>query len=759
MLTTLVRILRSTAAAVPPHVLVATTTGLLLGIMEMLVRPPPEGAPLWLAGMLGALLGAQLGVLIGVFQAVAVELVRWLGERTNLWTWITRHTDTDREAPREPVVGLHAAIAAAIVTGVGVLGVLVVVFDAVLGASDSGVAPRLAMIAVVVGIGGGVFAIVLTQWLVRPVRWLDRRVTLPRPHNALGRYVCFVVVPVGLPLATILARDAAILGAYTVVLWVAVFLVFEGLLWFVAPRAARQALWTVGAVRVAAVVVAVVAATLALFASQPSANEIARKGVYSRVAVGTLRNITDVDRDGSSSLYGGGDCAPFSAALHPRTFDVPGNGIDENCDGADAEARSGQVMAVPTFLGDLSVAELEPRKYNIVWVIVDAARADHCHIHGYKPDTTPYLDELVKESLVFDNAYSQSSATMLSIPSMLTGLRPGGLDWVKRRRLSLHERHTTLAEHLEQAGYRTGIVADKYIKDYIGGALQGYDVVEDNWLDGSRMPWYRRNAAVATTLAIRILERGRWLNSETPFFLTVYSADPHHPYDRHGEGFPKLGSGKLGRYDSEIAFADRYTGMLVDYLRYNEIWDDTIFVFTADHGEEFGEHGGEKHAATCHEESTHVPLLVRIPGVEGRKITQRVALTDIVPTLLEVLGLDQGQMELDGQSLLVPVFQPDAVPPDRPIFCDVLSQTTKQGEFFRQSVRIGERALFHDRVAQTFAYYDTTNDRAELSDILQSSGEDDTIARMKELLDAELVSNLRELRLTGTGTAQDDDDD
>src|SRR5690606_33198820 len=113
---------------------------------------------------------------------------------------------------------------------------------------------------------------------------------------------------------------------------------------------------------------------------------------------------------------------------------------------------------------------------------------------------------------------------------------------------------------------------------------------------------------------------------------------------------------------------------------------------------------------TCYEESTHVPLVVRVPHLRGRRVSQRVALTDIVPTLLELTSIDAGDMTLDGQSLLLPAFAPRAVAKDRPVTCAVLSQKAKQGDFFRQSVRSAHRALMHDRVANTFEYYDVSKD-------------------------------------------------
>src|SRR5690606_21386370 len=115
-----------------------------------------------------------------------------------------------------------------------------------------------------------------------------------------------------------------------------------------------------------------------------------------------------------------------------------------------------------------------------------------------------------------------------------------------------------------------------------------------------------------------------------PFLLVVYMHNPHAPYDARPEYGADYGKKARDRYDAEITFADRATGFLVDYLRYRRAWDQTVLVHTSDHGEEFGEHGGKTHASTCHRESTHVPLVVRIPKVAAARVATPVALVDVV---------------------------------------------------------------------------------------------------------------------------------
>ena len=124
--------------------------------------------------------------------------------------------------------------------------------------------------------------------------------------------------------------------------------------------------------------------------------------------------------------------------------------------------------------------------------------------------------------------------------------------------------------------------------------------------------------------------------------------------------------------------------------------NDTIVVFNADHGEDFGEHGETTHGYTCNRQGVHVPLIVKIPGVKPKRIDTPVALLDIVPTLLEAIGEVPGAMQFDGQSLLVPAFAPTRIDAARPFFCSTLLQDETHANFFIRGVRAGTQAYVHD---------------------------------------------------------------
>ena len=121
-------------------------------------------------------------------------------------------------------------------------------------------------------------------------------------------------------------------------------------------------------------------------------------------AVNTLQKSTDLDRDGSSSWFGGGDCAPLDATRSPVARDIPANSIDEDCDGEDA-GKQEDPSAIRTYYGKLTPSQQRP--YNVLWVMVDALRAQSMSVYGYERETTPFLSSLAKEAWVFDEAYSQ----------------------------------------------------------------------------------------------------------------------------------------------------------------------------------------------------------------------------------------------------------------------------------------------------------------------------------------------------------------
>jgi len=200
----------------------------------------------------------------------------------------------------------------------------------------------------------------------------------------------------------------------------------------------------------------------------------------------------------------------------------------------------------------------------------------------------------------------------------------------------------------------------------------------------------------------------------------------------------------ISAYDRCIAHFDNMLRFLTSYLEQAGVWNDTIVILTADHGEEFGEHGGAIHSVTCYAESVHVPLVVRIPGFEPQRISSRVALTDLVPTLLEVMSLSVDRNSLDGQSLFIPALAPERAHSDRPIFCSIFQLLGGRKNFFTRSVRTDKHVLVYEALSDRVELYDAVADPGETENLAQSSPE--IVEELRPLLGASATGNLWEAR-------------
>lgn len=725
----------------------ATASGAAVGALEAGVFSTPAEITASTALVVGAGVVGGAAASLGLAQAAASWVWRRVAASTGMDLWFRRATDRTDGAERKPVLDLHAGGLGVLAGGAAFVVGMSQVIPRLLHLDDEDFAPRLGVFLVSAGLVAAVgLGLVVARALLPILAHLDRKLRLPVPAAPSLRYLVYVAFPVAFGVAPFLYVNREDLGIFAVPFWVLVFIVAQGALGVCLgpvlsqrPRWARRGKW--------AVLLGASGATIAsawLLGQRPEIAGWVRTTTTVEAAARALRVLTDVDRDGESSLFGGRDCAPFDPAIHPLAFDEPGNGVDENCDGKDATLH---VDDHPVFSDALSPEQV--RHYNVVWVIVDAVRADHTSLHGYEEPTTPYLDELAGDSLVFERAFSQSSATMLSMPSMFLGRNPGSISWMKKLRVEPRPGQRLLAERLGELGYRTGIVFSKYVPKYIPSIQEGFEFRALASTVTKKSSWYSGRAGAAVTHAIDFLgEDADFPDSDVPFFLTVYIPDPHHPYDEHGFGIDDFGKGPEARYDQEIAFSDRHIGFLAGFLIYSGLWEDTIFIVTSDHGEEFGEHGGTKHASTCYRESTHVPLLVHVPGIESRRVKQPVALTDIVPTVLELVGAQDAESELDGQSLLVPALKPELTSSERPIHCSVISQRAKQGHFLRRAVRAGKWLLVHEMISGAYELYDTQSDPAEAHDMYAKMADDPAIAALRTTLARTLTGDLSQNLLT-----------
>jgi arylsulfatase A-like enzyme len=369
-----------------------------------------------------------------------------------------------------------------------------------------------------------------------------------------------------------------------------------------------------------------------------------------------VRAANDLDRDGFGSLLGENDCDALDKRVHPGATDLPDDGIDQNCDGRDFTLRptplpSGPTVEVP--------AQFKRSDWNILLITVDTVRYDHTSFGGYKEskqrDTTPRLAELVKKSTSFSFCNAPSAGTMASIPAILTSkffhsglaldenLPPGTPPKIKGE-------NTTLPELLKRAGYRTGVVASHhYWNDW--GLDQGVDDY-DNQIGKNSDPYIVAAHKVTDhTLAWISRQQGhKW-------FMWAHYIDPHGRYVAHPDVID-YGATEPDRYDAELRWTDQQLGRLFDELVRLPSNEKTIIIITSDHGDSMGEHTVPvgTHGTALYREMLHVPLIFYVPNNQPRVIGGAVTPLDIVPTVLDLTGVDGKDHTFEGTSLVPQIF-------------------------------------------------------------------------------------------------------
>ncbi|MBC8451396.1 MAG: sulfatase, partial [Planctomycetes bacterium] len=283
-----------------------------------------------------------------------------------------------------------------------------------------------------------------------------------------------------------------------------------------------------------------------------------------------------------------------------------------------------------------------PQRPNVLLITVDTLRQDHLGCYGYERPTSPHLDALAKSAVVFEDAQVQAPWTLPSLASLMTGLETTA-HGCRSFHDALAPSYETLAERLFAAGYDTAAVASHVFlgRDY--GLDQGFVHFDDELV----LEMTRSDEVISSP---KITQKGldflaaqagaRDAGSSRPWMLWLHYFDPHAEYLRHQGISGQFGTQRpVDLYDGEIAFTDRWIGRLLDGLATHGFEQDTIVVFTADHGEEFGDHGRVDHGHTLYRELLDVPLIVRVPGGTPRRVATMVRSIDLANTLLELTEL------------------------------------------------------------------------------------------------------------------------
>ncbi len=396
---------------------------------------------------------------------------------------------------------------------------------------------------------------------------------------------------------------------------------------------------------------------------------------------------------------------------------------------------------------------------NVVVLDICSARADHFGVYGYPKPTTPGIDALAKDSLVFDQAIAQSSWCLPNYASLFTGHTPevhGQYTNLPFRKLADFE--TTLASRLGEAGYRTAAFSGGIYLMPAWGLQRGFDEYVNLFSTATAMP---RSFA---ELSPKIVD---WVkaNKKSPFFVYAAVDDLHAPYqsedpERFDPGYegivhdtatlnvrffrafngetlpekeeldrklaifrqdPKHLKHLSAHYDAALHSVDRLVARFTQRLKALGLWENTVLIVTADHGELLGEHGLLGHTEGLYEPVLRVPLLIRHPGFPqsaGRRVSEPVQRIDLVPTILDIAQAPHDGAELQGQSLLPLLRDPSA--PHRPY----AYASSKRNMASSTDLTIDERVIRDKRWKliwrldkDRYELYDLQNDPQELREV------------------------------------------
>lgn len=359
----------------------------------------------------------------------------------------------------------------------------------------------------------------------------------------------------------------------------------------------------------------------------------------------------------------------------------------------------------PTSTGKIQVDY--HNKPNVICIVADGLRADYLSCNGYYRQITPHIDNIAKEGILFENAFTTSNWTLPTHASMFTGMYPitHGTDENHRW---LDDKFYTLAEVLKSYGYNTfGYSNSPFICDETN-LIQGFNTFITT-------SWGKDTGALENFLSLNSLKQffmkdkdtgafktnkvvSKWitdsLQAKTPFFIFINYMETHSPHgdtpyfnyyldkDVSPQEAKRInqdqyayisGSVKMNNKDFEtlkalyagdILYLDMRIGQLVNYLRELRILDDTILIITSDHGENLGEHNLIKHSFSLYDTLLHVPLIIRYPKISnsGLRIKNQVQIIDIFPTILDMLKIKwEGEKNIQGISLFKRMKQPQSM--------------------------------------------------------------------------------------------------
>lgn len=390
------------------------------------------------------------------------------------------------------------------------------------------------------------------------------------------------------------------------------------------------------------------------------------------------------------------------------------------------------LLPTATVVGCRGSAPERPR--NVLWIVVDSLRADHLGAYGYERGVSPSIDRLAQEGTLYERAIAPAPWTLPSVASMLTGLPPRqhGVSQLGR---ALHDGLPSLPAILRDRGFRTGAVVSHRLIGRRFGFDRGFEVFDEKEARGHR----HVSTPGVTQRAQRLLRE--LAAGDAPFFLFLHYFDPHYQFRGHDAYAlePRSAPGLTGdesirtlrdrldelsdedvaflvaRYDEEIRATDAGIGQVLATLDDVGLAEDTLVVFTADHGEEFLDRDWLGHTRTLYDELVRVPLVLRGPGFPaGTRIAAPVSGVAVAATVLDALGV--GDSGLAGAA---PLPRSAAEARGGWVFSEVDYVDRERGlKGSHKKAVVGPRyKLIRDDVTGTVELYDVARDPGEQHDL------------------------------------------
>jgi len=356
-----------------------------------------------------------------------------------------------------------------------------------------------------------------------------------------------------------------------------------------------------------------------------------------------------------------------------------------------------------------------PKDLNVLVVTVDSLRADMPWL-GYPRDIAPVLTKFSKTAVSYSRYYAVSSYTAMSLGGFLSGRYPSELERSGYFFGNYPDSVLMFPELLQKAGVRTLTAHAHFYFDQKAGFRQGFDVYEiipglsvDNTTDKNV------TSPQHVDLAKKILTDKA--NTGGRFFAWFHFLDPHDQYMPH-DGIGPYGKSTRDKYDAEVTFTDQHLGKLFEFVDSQEWGKRTAIIISSDHGDAFGEHGMYRHGFELWDVLTHVPLLIRAPGITPRQIDEPRSGVDLAPTILEMFGQPKDPA-MQGTSLVPELYGKD--PEKRDVIMDL--PRTSDNDRRRAFVR-GDFKLISEGDDFGYRFFNLKDDPDEKVDLKKKNADE-----------------------------------